>query len=183
MALARLDIESKYQNNKYVSIAPSDLVVANLIFVTLLLVSYAYIRRGSNLPVQLNLKNREQEGTSTPGNVSKEVTPLVSPDTVRNPSRIEYRPRARSSAGTGPPVRPLPRVEAAATTAHLLTEKELNVLFNWNGHTWDAYEVLGIPAGSSSIAVEAAYERMCRSVRPDSIPFITAAYEAILKCQ
>ncbi len=165
------------------SFTPSDLVVvANLIFVTLLLVSYTYIRRGSTLTIRLDLKDREPERPLEPVNAPREVTQMVSPATVRNPSRIEYRPRARSPVGSGQVVRPLPRVETAATPAHLLAEKELNVLFNWNGHTWDAYEVLGIPVGSSTVAVEAAFERMRRSVRPDSIPFVTAAYEAILKC-
>jgi hypothetical protein len=35
--------------------------------------------------------------------------------------------------------------------------KNLNVLFMHNGHDWDAYQVLGLPAGSRLEAVQAAY--------------------------
>lgn len=54
-----------------------------------------------------------------------------------------------------------------------------NVLFNWNGYTWDAYDVFGIPTGSSPEAVQAAYEAACRRADNESLPFLEAAYSAI----
>lgn len=60
-------------------------------------------------------------------------------------------------------------------------ERSLNVFFQWNGHTWDAYETLGIPAGSSPDAVAKAYQRAVAQGDSDSVPFFKAAYEAILK--
>lgn len=57
--------------------------------------------------------------------------------------------------------------------------RPLNVHFNYNGHSWDAYEVLGLPAGSSLEKVEAAYEESVARVDVGSRPFMDAAYKAI----
>lgn len=58
-------------------------------------------------------------------------------------------------------------------------EKNLNVLFNYNGHTWDAYEVLGLPAGASLDQVRVAYDKECAKVSRDSREFLTTAFRAI----
>ena len=59
-------------------------------------------------------------------------------------------------------------------------ERPLNVVFNYNGHSWDAYEVLGLPAGSSLEKVEAAYREGLNRVDAGSKPFIEAAHQAIV---
>jgi len=58
-------------------------------------------------------------------------------------------------------------------------ERPLNVVFNYNGHSWDAYEVLGLPAGSSLERVEEAYRESLQRVDAGSKPFIEAAFAAI----
>lgn len=58
-------------------------------------------------------------------------------------------------------------------------EKILNILFQYNGETWDAYEVLGIPAGSAVDVAKKAFEDNSQ-VNPDSRPFLKAAYEAVV---
>ena len=58
--------------------------------------------------------------------------------------------------------------------------KSLNVVFNYNGHAWDAYEVLGVPAGSNIKVVTDAYQRSIRRCEKESIEFFEAAYKAIL---
>lgn len=62
--------------------------------------------------------------------------------------------------------------------------KALNVIFNYNGHSWDAYEVLGVPAGASLPMVTAAYQSaLKRCAEPESLEFLETAYRAILnKC-
>lgn len=60
------------------------------------------------------------------------------------------------------------------------TSRQLNVFFNWNGHTWDAFEVLGVPAGASRETVIQAFHQ-ARAKSPDSIAFLQAAADAILK--
>jgi hypothetical protein len=58
-------------------------------------------------------------------------------------------------------------------------ERPLNVVFNFNGHSWDAYEVLGLPAGSSIEKVTQAFRNSMQSVDKESQPFLEAAYDAI----
>lgn len=58
-------------------------------------------------------------------------------------------------------------------------ERPLNVMFNYNGHSWDAYEVLGLPAGSSPENVDTAYKEGMEKVDAASRPFLEAAYQAI----
>lgn len=58
--------------------------------------------------------------------------------------------------------------------------KSLNVMFNYNGHTWDAYEVLGVPAGASIKLVTEAYHVALRRCDKESVEFIETAYRAIL---
>jgi hypothetical protein len=58
-------------------------------------------------------------------------------------------------------------------------ERTLNVIFQFNGHSWDAYEVLGLPAGSNYDSVRAAYEEALNTVDPTSRPFVEAAFRAI----
>ena len=58
-------------------------------------------------------------------------------------------------------------------------EKVLNILFQFNGETWDAYEVLGLPAGSNIPEAKIALDRAIKEGR-DSEAFLKAAYEAIV---
>jgi hypothetical protein len=53
------------------------------------------------------------------------------------------------------------------------------VMFNWNGHSWDAYEVLGLPAGSGMREVSEAYERAIERMDDESRAFLHRAYRAI----
>ena len=59
-------------------------------------------------------------------------------------------------------------------------EKTLNTLFNYNGHTWDAYEVLGLPAGSPQNKIDEAYKiSVSKQESASSRDFLDAAYQAI----
>lgn len=57
----------------------------------------------------------------------------------------------------------------------------INVIFVYNGHEWDAYKVLGIPAGSSREKVEEAFKKTISRVDKESKSFFTVAYQAILE--
>jgi preprotein translocase subunit Sec63 len=75
-----------------------------------------------------------------------------------------------------------PRAGAQASQssqARLVVEKSLNAVFNWNGHSWDAYEILGVPAGSSAEAVDQAFREACTKADAESLPFLEAARAAI----
>lgn len=58
--------------------------------------------------------------------------------------------------------------------------RTLNVIFNYNGHSWDAYEVLGIPAGSPIDKVNEAYQSCLNLVDKESRVFVDTAYQSIL---
>lgn len=60
------------------------------------------------------------------------------------------------------------------------TSKDLNILFNYNGHSWDAYEVLGLPAGASLVDVTKAYQGMLKTADPESHEFLETAFKSIL---
>ena len=60
-------------------------------------------------------------------------------------------------------------------------EEVVNVMFNYNGHMWDAFEILGIPAGSEPSVVERAYQAALHSVEESSREMIETAHRAILQ--
>ena len=134
-------------------LSPGEFLAVNAAIVTLVVGSFVFVRRRPRSPVALNMKIGRKRGKD-----------------VINFSRTEYRPRPR-------PVR------LAGDTDHVIDDsvKDLNILFNWNGHTWDAYEVLDIPAGSSRVDVQKAFELLKIEVDEESLPFVTAAYHAIIK--
>ena len=71
------------------------------------------------------------------------------------------------------------------TSADLISEdpsdaaiKNLNIIFIYNGHSFDAYEVLGAPAGASLALVEKYYRDALEKKGQDR-EFIEAAFAAI----
>jgi hypothetical protein len=67
---------------------------------------------------------------------------------------------------------------------HLDGSRSLNVLFNYNGHTWDAYEVLGCPAGGSLELAKKSFEEAKRNQSdPQSVEFLETALDAIRSAQ
>lgn len=50
----------------------------------------------------------------------------------------------------------------------------------YNGHDWDAFEVLGVPAGTRIDLVTAHYQNLVQTSDKDQLPFLEAAYLAIL---
>jgi len=111
-------------------------------------------------------------------NSTQRVT-LSATANVHNPSRIAYRPRARLACPIDdelPNIQVRRRTEGSESESHRET-----VLFNWNGHTWDAYEVLGLESGHDAPGVDQAFEKLHQHVDPESRAFIQAAYEAIRK--
>lgn len=79
---------------------------------------------------------------------------------------------------------PEPKIEIKP--AQPIAEKErktktLNVLFLYNGHDWDAYQVLGLPAGTSLAMVTDRYQQLVKGVEGGQLEFYEAAYQAILK--
>lgn len=59
--------------------------------------------------------------------------------------------------------------------------KQLNVIFQYNGHDFDAYQVLGVPAGSNLETVRKAYEKGLQMAEAESHEFLKTAYQAIVR--
>lgn len=57
--------------------------------------------------------------------------------------------------------------------------RSLNIIFNYNGHSFDAYQTLGVPAGSSWNEVKQAFEQTIEQNDPASKEFYLAAFNAI----
>lgn len=66
-----------------------------------------------------------------------------------------------------------------ASVTPVQKERPLNVFFNYNGHSWDAYEVLGLPAGSSLESAQQAKFEALQKVDAASKPFLEEAFKAI----
>lgn len=127
----------------------------NVVVAILIAALFVFTRKGSRAPSQLNFKAK---------NPSK--APTSNPQMNPEMGRYEF-------------VNGEPRTRKSHNDRH--TMKELNVIFNYNGHSWDAYEVLGIPAGSSLEVVQRAYVNSMQSSQKDSVEFLTAAFQAITK--
>jgi hypothetical protein len=84
------------------------------------------------------------------------------------PSKLDLKKSASSS-----------RLAEDLVPSEQPAEKNLNVIFMFNGHSFDAFEVLGLPAGSSLLAVEAAFLKLKKQVDSKQAEFIHAAYQAI----
>lgn len=93
--------------------------------------------------------------------------------------RKGYMPPSKLNMKKGGAASDFSRGEAGLVPSDYVAEKNLNVIFMFNSHSFDAFEVLGLPAGSSHLAVEAAYARLKKTVDPKQAEFIHAAYSAI----
>jgi hypothetical protein len=73
------------------------------------------------------------------------------------------------------------KVRSAGENKAVAQERILNVIFQYNGHDFDAYEVFGLPAGSSLSAVEQAYRQVISRTDVEDQTFYNHAFEAIKK--
>ena len=58
-------------------------------------------------------------------------------------------------------------------------EEELNVYFMHNGYMWDAYEIIGVPAGAPMADIEMAYIKCRTRIDEESKEILEMAYQAI----
>ena len=58
-------------------------------------------------------------------------------------------------------------------------EEELNVYFMHNGYMWDAYDIIGVPAGAAMSDVEMAFLKCRMRIDEESKEILEMAYDAI----
>lgn len=98
---------------------------------------------------------------------------LLSRGGAKAPSRLNLK--AQDSG----PVLMEASLENALAVPEVCEPVSMNILFNYNGHTWDAYEVLGVPAGAQLRMVTDAYQDLVQRSSPESREFLETAYKAI----
>lgn len=113
-------------------------------------------------------------GNAPPKASSKEMVVAAGLQMRSEKSSAQSGASSGARAGTGDGGRTTSRGSSSDRS------QSLNVIFNYNGHSWDAYETLGIPAGASRGMVEEAYKRAIAEVSPDSREFIDTAYKSII---
>lgn len=99
----------------------------------------------------------------------------------QNPTRLNLTARPERPQEKGEETPTVASQQAVTASVSQSQEKSLNVFFQWNGHAWDAYEVLGLPAGSPPAVVQKAYQELLTQSSPESLPFFKAAYETIIR--
>lgn len=97
------------------------------------------------------------------------------------PNEMMAQPRMWDSAAVGGRNRPTRQVNVPPLNPQGPAERDLNVHFNFNGHSWDAYEVLGLPAGASHEKVDAALQDALSRSEIESREFYKMACDAIKK--
>ncbi|RYZ77083.1 MAG: hypothetical protein EOP05_03015 [Proteobacteria bacterium] len=159
-------------------------LILNGLVVTLVVLSFLVLRRAPKPPVKLDL--RSDGKTPKPKDflraVQEELRADIDDKTPTAAIRGKFQdPRtqtARKPVGWDNYV-PRNRSVYGGREMQAVQEKSLNIFFNWNGHAWDAYEVLGIPAGASLETALQAFERAKAQADKETAPFLRAAYEAI----
>lgn len=72
-------------------------------------------------------------------------------------------------------------VTPAVAIESKLIKKGFSVFFMYNGHEWEAFEVLGLPKGCDIQAATSHYQSLIRTSDPSTFEFFELAYSAILK--
>lgn len=141
-----------------------DFLLILVSLIVLVLVS-TWVGRKPKRPTQLDLKAPDSQPVILPAEM-----PIRQGTTSAGKLASKYSRYSQTDL--------LKELPSAATTAR--EAKNLNILFNYNGHTWDAYEVLGVPAGATLSEVTQAYQRELVRSEAVSHEFLETAYKAIL---
>jgi len=67
------------------------------------------------------------------------------------------------------------------SSQQIVQERQLTCVFQFNGHDFEAYEVFGLPAGTSLDTVDETYQEVIKSQPSDTHPFYQKAYEALVR--
>lgn len=87
--------------------------------------------------------------------------------------------RLKLSATTSKRTMPMPQRPAVEAQTPKPKERQLNVYFQFNGHDFDAHEVLGVVAGSSLASIEKTFRTLLSSSPEDTHEFYRKAFEAV----
>lgn len=132
------------------------------VLVTLLVIVLMRLKRRSRVRAKRAEKTCMTTSSVDPGSTAQGVSPS------QPMGWSNYRPRRRANG------------ESIYGDASI-EMSTLGVFFNWNGHSWNAHEVLGLQPTSTIEEARAAFELALSRSDSESVPFLTAAFEAIQK--
>lgn len=72
-----------------------------------------------------------------------------------------------------------PPLSVTSNSHNLSEERSLGVLFMYNGHDWEAHQVLGLPQGASMHQITVKYQDLIKKSDPSTFEFFEAAYTAL----
>lgn len=113
--------------------------------------------KGKQKPTQLNMRAQSNEKKMDSSSDEERAS------TARNVSKYEKL------------------AEAPLKLSHNSQKQNTAIFFVYNGHEWEAYEVLGLPRGSTLAITTTHYQHLIKTSDPSTFEFFEAAYSAILK--
>ena len=144
----------------------SQFVVFVQVFIVVIFVIWIISRRGGTpKPTVLNMSTKPNTKNTTPETKPKKPPDLLNVASIYAQSAANYKPRKYDAK--------------YFTDEKIVHAKVLNVIFMWNGHSWDAYEVFGLPAGSSMESVRAKYNELQSLSDSGQQEFLMEALKAI----
>lgn len=155
----------------------------NLIAAVLFVIYFLTARNSGKKPTQLNLRGGEKK-TEEPGALvavpkAGSVSGVI--DDLQVPKKTIGKTNSYSEKHgqwLAPEALAVPEVKAP--TKPPPKERSLNVFFMYNGHDWDAFQVLDLAAGSTIPMVTQVYQERLKTAEPSTHLFLEAAYKAIL---
>lgn len=166
----------------------------NFLFAATFLALFLRGRKGTQKPTPLNLKagnspQNNEKVTAAPAAIKTAAKPL------NHGYPVKYTPRERDVTGTkkmaetnlknnlknDPKNDPKSDRSTQQTSPATPKRQFLPILFLYNGHDWDAYEVLGIEPGATLPQITAKYQLLIQNADPGKTEFLETAYKIILK--
>lgn len=134
------------------------------------------IRRKPDLPTKLNIKAGEDFDkfklpVKEPTNQTKKTL-----ETKVNHLKLTSPETPAASSAQKPPADIWLEPEQTPGTA-----KNLSIFFMYNGHDWEAHDVLGVPRGVNLTMATEAYQKLLINEDPSTFEFYEGAYNAILQ--
>lgn len=139
-------------------------LLINILFVAVMIIIFMMGRSNAKKPTPLKMKSNSETVNSQIKNSHQQKQQVKMLEELK--SKID------STQGVTMVLEP-ERAEA-----NPLRKKQ--IIFNYNGHSWEAYEVFGISAGSSLAEVTQAYQKTIQQCDPTSLEFFKTAYQTIL---
>jgi len=138
------------------------MVYVNLVLGAVI-IGFFFVGRKAAKPTKLNMKAKSNSG------------PLI-----LDPEKHNSLP-ASTISPPGPHLAQLSNTSGSfeADSRSSAQERSLGVLFMYNGHDWEAHQVLGLPQGASMHQITVTYQELIKKSDPSTFEFFEAAYTAL----